>query len=211
MSEEPKTTRSRFQTLKKTLSNDVPSSILTANDNVNHLFTFTNEPPLSLSMTPDRYTYYNNSNLEDTINSNLKSKRRIDDEINHFTKDMDWKPRSKQSNNVMDSKEENTLMLRNNLDKKFKTKTPSSENPFVKNLVNNSNSSQYNNTIKRNQTTSSNNNINSKPSISSEEVKSLSNKLRFMSDSNIKNMDNLLLSELKTLSSVVKNIIDKAV
>lgn len=203
--------------MKKTLSNDVPSSILTANDNVNHLFTFTNEPPLSLSMTPDRYTYYNNSNLEDTINSNLKSKRRVDDEINHFTKDMDWKPRSKQSNNVMDSKEENTLMLRNNLDKKFKNKTPSSENPFVKNLVsnsnsnnNNSNNNNYNSSIKRNQTAITNNNINCKPNISTEEVKSLSNKLRFMSDSNIKNMDNLLLSELKTLSSVVKNIIEKS-
>lgn len=175
-------------------------SVSQANEpNSNTLFTFSNDPP----------SLFNN-NFNETFTKQSETtkhqvyKKRIDEELSSFSKDLDWHPRSKVS-------DDNNSNLKTNFEKMFIAKMPNTtENPFTKNLNLNHTKNLENNNNNIIVNNSTNTNINSKLNITIEELRLFNNKLRFLSDTNIKTLDSSLLSELKSLSQVAKSIVEKS-
>jgi len=146
---------------------------------------------------------------KDMYSDNLKNhdmKRRVDDEISHFSRGLDWKPKSKGANiSEISNKERDNypLTIKSNLDLMFKKEK--NDNPFMKNL---NHTNTFNTTSSFNSTMM--NTSSSKSSgVSIEEIRNIGNKLRFLSDNAIKSLDNMTISEIKSLSIVCKNLLEK--
>mmetsp|Transcript_27186 Transcript_27186/g.28249 ORF Transcript_27186/g.28249 Transcript_27186/m.28249 type:complete len:354 (+) Transcript_27186:1-1062(+) len=223
--EEIKSARTRFQTLRTNMNTNqeltsIPNQIFfSANDNpnINNIsYPF-----------PEATSTFSNNNLAEAMKSSVDVKSRVDEELSHFSKDLNWNPRSKLTLKEKETvKDSNTATFKSNLDKMFK-----SENPFIKNL-NSTNRLSSNNLSHVNLASADKTSVipqtvpastsgaypgytnysnigKSSAALNLDEVKLLSNKLRFMSDNSIKTMDAVLISELKSLSGVLLGVLDK--
>lgn len=132
------------------------------------------------------------SHFSNPYDKNLK----YDDEINSFSRGLDWNPKSKagKSKTLNDtSVDQYSVTLKSN----FLLKKDNNENnPFTKNL---NSTSKYEKEKPV-----------SKSLINIDEIKLMTNRLRFLSDSSIKSLDSQIVAELRYLNDAIYSILEKS-